>query len=72
MSALELKSGKYETHQYRGQVLFYALLIQEKYKEKASMLHWLVYILKSKSEDIKYDYIEVAALIKLRNKMASH
>lgn len=56
ISALELKSGKYETFQYKGQVLFYALLIQEKYQERSSMKHWLVYILNSKNEEIKYDY----------------
>ncbi len=70
VAALELKSGKYETNEYRGQVLFYALLIQEKYKEKSSMRHWLVYILKSINQEIKYDYAHVASLIKLRNRMA--
>ena len=50
--------------------MLYALLIQEKYKERSAMKHWLVYILKSLNKDIKYDYIEVASLIKLRNKMA--
>ena len=34
------------------------------------MKHWLVYILKSLNQNIKYDYNEVASLIKLRNKMA--
>ena len=75
-TALEIKTGKYKSNAYRGQVLLYSLLISERFLKGANPENILLFIM---DEDVKntqsFQYIkqtrsELDSLVMGRNELA--